>query len=42
MQVSNYRTGGMGTTLLIAGGAVLFMLTAIVLVTKKRMYNIAD
>ncbi len=32
-------TGGAGTVLLIAGGALLFMATAIVLVTKKRMYN---
>ena len=32
-------TGGAGTTLLIVLGSVLFMATAIVLVTKKRMYN---
>ena len=32
-------TGGFGTTLLIIVGSVLFMATAVVLVTKKRMYN---
>ena len=32
-------TGGFGTTMLIVLGSVLFMATAIVLVTKKRMYN---
>lgn len=33
------ETGGFGTTMLIVLGSVLFMATAIVLVTKKRMYN---
>lgn len=43
--VTNYQgatlpeTGGVGTALLIIGGCVLFIGTAIVLVTKKRMYN---
>lgn len=32
-------TGGTGTMLLIVFGCILFMGTAIVLVTKKRMYN---
>lgn len=32
-------TGGMGTKLLLIVGTVLFGATAIVLVTKKRMYN---
>ena len=32
-------TGGTGTTMLIVFGSILFMATAIVLVTKKRMYN---
>ncbi len=32
-------TGGVGTTLLVTFGALLFMTTAVVLVTKKRMYN---
>ena len=32
-------TGGFGTTMLIVIGSILFMATAIVLVTKKRMYN---
>lgn len=33
------ETGGFGTTMLIVLGSVLFMATAIVLVTKKRLYN---
>lgn len=33
------ETGGFGTTMLIALGSVLFVATALVLVTKKRMYN---
>ena len=33
------ETGGFGTTMLIALGSVLFTATAIVLVTKKRLYN---
>ena len=32
-------TGGMGTTLLIVLGSVLFLATGIVLVAKKRLYN---
>ena len=33
------ETGGMGTVLFISIGLILFMGTAIVLVTKKRLYN---
>ena len=32
-------TGGAGTIALVVGGLILFGATAIVLVTKKRMYN---
>ena len=32
-------TGGAGTTMLIVLGSILFMATALILVTKKRMYN---
>ena len=32
-------TGAAGTTMLIVFGSILFMATALVLVTKKRMYN---
>ena len=32
-------TGGAGTTMMITLGAILFMTAAIVLVTRKRMYN---
>ena len=32
-------TGGAGTTMMIVFGSVLFMATAVVLVTKKRLYN---
>ena len=33
------ETGGAGTTLLIVLGSILFMGTAVVLVSKKRLYN---
>ena len=32
-------TGGSGTVWMIVGGSVLFLLTALILVTKKRLYN---
>ena len=45
VQVANYKgsampsTGGIGTIIFISCGVVLFLAAAIVLVTKKRMYN---